>query len=58
MRYVWKKHSKSYFTGSKEDPEDWFISYYRESLKFELKAVNTQFCDYLLENDARRQPAS
>lgn len=29
-----------------------------ESMKFELKAVNAQLCDYFLENYASHQPTS
>lgn len=34
------------------------MCYYRESLKFELKAVNIQLRDYFLENYASHKPAS
>lgn len=36
----------------------WVMYAILESMKFELKAVNTQLCDYFLENYASHQPTS
>lgn len=59
MRCVWQKHNETYFTGSKKKIHRYWVMYViLESMKFELKAVNTQLCDYFLENYVSHQPTS